>query len=406
MRGTGILTVPSSSVVIESDLSGLETEWKRLFDEAGRPNPFHSWEWHQSWAETQVHRIRPVVIVERFPDGRFAGLLPLQEVRHRGLRQCELLSQGSGADELDCLLHPHASPGAAHRLIERALALSWQVCRWESMSPASHLVSALQDESNHRPLTAAFEAGEELPYLPLPLDFGDLLAQHSVNFRSEIRRRRRNLERHAGPVELRSALQSEEVALAVNILFDLHNRRRQQKMDTGIFEDESLRRFHRHVAMRLARQRLARIYVLHVAGEPVAALYGFEARQRFYYFQSGWNPDWSRLSPGTVLLSMIIEDCIARGIRQFEFLRGTEGYKSRWTDHARSTVNLMAARGFIAQTYLKSRNLWRRMILGDATSRIVHSSKFVTPLENTLHPHGMEHKSHPRAASGKSKSAS
>lgn len=381
--------MPSTTFAIEPDLSGLETEWKRLFDESGGPNPFLSWEWHQSWAESQRARVRPLIAVERFPDGRLAALLPLQEVRHRGLQQWELLSQGSGADELDCLVHPQAPAHTPHRLVDAVLALRWQVCRWEAMGPDGHLVAAMRHRALQDPAGIMIEAGETLPYLPLPARFDDLLAQHSANFRSEVRRRRRNLERHGGPVRLHVATSTEEVATAINLLFTLHNQRRQQKQDTGIFEEESLRQFHRMVALRLAGKRLARIYVLTVSGSPVAALYGFETRQRFYYFQSGWNPQWSRLSPGTVLLSMVVEDCIARSLRQFEFLRGVEEYKARWTDKARPTLNILAARGWVARSYLHSRNLWKhrlgaRSAPAPATPEQEHSLELALHSRRTL----------------------
>lgn len=350
--------MPTTTFSVEPELSGLEHEWKRLFDESGCPNPFLSWEWHQSWVESQRGRIRPLVAVERFPDGRLAAVLPLQEVRHRGLQQWELLSQGSGADELDCLVHPQAPTALPQRMVDTVLALRWQICRWEAISLHGHLAAALRQRASNHPGSLVIEAGETLPFLPLPARFDDLLAQHSANFRSEVRRRRRNLERHGGPVRLHVATSAEEIATALHLLFTLHNQRRQQKQDTGIFEEESLRHFHRQVTLRLAGKRWARIYVLQVNGIPIATLYGFETRQRFYYFQSGWNPQWSRLSPGTVLLSMVVEDCIGRGLRQFEFLRGVEEYKTRWTDKARPTLNILAARGWTARSYLHSRKLW------------------------------------------------
>jgi len=359
-----LLTQPMQppTISIESDLPALEAGWKRLFEEAGRPSPFLSWEWHQSWTETQQRRIQPQVVVGRFPDGRLSGLLPLQKVRHRGLKQVEFLTHGSGADELDCLLHPQAPNHTTHDLIGTVLTLPWQVCRLETMSPRSHLAMGIESNHGDWPSALMTEPGEALPYLPLPPTFDDLLAHQSANFRSEIRRRRRNFERHGGATQLRSAQLPEEISTAIEILFDLHNRRRQQKQDIGIFEEESLRRFHRHVALRLAKQHLARVYVLYVADQPVAALYGFESRQRFYYFQSGWHPGWSHLSPGTVLLSMVIEDCIGRGLKQFEFLRGEEGYKSRWTDSARPTIDLLMVQGVVAKTYLHARAVWRHMI--------------------------------------------
>lgn len=356
--------------VIFSQVAALEQPWKLLFDESGRSNPFLSWEWHQSWTDVFQGRLQPMVLGAFFPDGRLAGLLPLQQVRHLEMRQLEFLSCGSGADELDCLIHPQASPSLAGQLLQHALSTPWQLLRLETVNRDSLLAAELA--SSAPPATLRIEAGETLPYLPLPDSFETLLLQHSSNFRAEIRRRRRNLERRGGPVLLHCAECPQEVAAALHCLFGLHNSRRQQKHEAGIFEDPRLREFHFRVAERLAHQKMTRVYVMYVAGEPVAALYGFVARRRFFYFQSGLAPESGHLSPGTVLMSLVIEDCIRRGLQQFEFLRGSESYKSRWTACSRPTVNVMMARGLVGRTYLRLREAHRQWIRTEAPATGPH----------------------------------
>jgi CelD/BcsL family acetyltransferase involved in cellulose biosynthesis len=42
-----------------------------------------------------------------------------------------------------------------------------------------------------------------------------------------------------------------------------------------------------------------------------------------------------------VLVGHCIEDSIRRGLREFDFLRGPEAYKSHWTSTQRETVTLV-----------------------------------------------------------------
>src|SRR6185312_7118546 len=102
-------------------------------------------------------------------------------------------------------------------------------------------------------------------------------------------------------------------------------------------------------------------YLLRTPGQVVAALYGFEAGGRFLYFQSGFDPEFSSLSPGTVLLSAVMEDLIAGGVTRFEFLRGDERYKGRWTTEARHTIRLECSLGPLGAAFLRARNLRRRL---------------------------------------------
>lgn len=336
-------------------LAGWERAWKHLHRAARPLNPFLSWEWMSSWAASG--RCEALVVGEAFPDGSLAGLLPLERARRRGLAQLQFLAQAAGGDDLDCLLHPAAPPDTAERLLLAALARArWDLIRLEGLRPDAHLRLALQAVANTGVLRRLqLEAGEWLPSLELPLSFEALLASHSPNFRAEVRRRRRALLRRLPQATVECAQSPAAMAAALEHLFRLHNQRRGQKLDRGIFESARLRAFHAAAATKLAAVGQARIYLLRTPAAVLAALYGFQAEHRFLYFQSGFDPALAELSPGTVLLSAVIEDCIRRGTRRFEFLRGDERYKSRWTSERRLNFNALAARSWSGAAFLALR---------------------------------------------------
>ena len=47
----------------------------------------------------------------------------------------------------------------------------------------------------------------------------------------------------------------------------------------------------------------------------------------FYLYNSAYEPDAARLSPGLVLVSHLVERSIDEGLEVFDFLRGPERYK-------------------------------------------------------------------------------
>jgi CelD/BcsL family acetyltransferase involved in cellulose biosynthesis len=69
-------------------------------------------------------------------------------------------------------------------------------------------------------------------------------------------------------------------------------------------------------------------------------VYGVELSRRFYYYQSGMDPDWSARSPGLVLLGKTVEDAYARGLGDYDFLRGAEPHKLDWASDRRETCAL------------------------------------------------------------------
>ncbi|MGH9474733.1 MAG: GNAT family N-acetyltransferase [Terriglobales bacterium] len=338
-------------------LAALERGWKQLQRRVGVTNPFLSWEWQSAWAAQLPRGVAPVVVAQPFPDGSLAGLLALQWRRHQGLAQLEFLGEGSGGDDLDCLLDPRAPAGTAERLLAAALRQRrWQRLRLESADAGGALAQLPWVRT---------EAAEWLPTLELPASFDAYLAAQSPNFRAEIRRRRRRFVRQWPQARLDCAAAPAAVAAALPHLFRLHNLRRTQHAAAGIFESPRLRAFHLRAAPGLAALGVARVYLLRTPETILAVLYGLEAgpagARRFLYFQSGFDPAATAFSPGTVLLSAVIEDCMARGLRSFDFLRGEEGYKARWTSARHSSLRLLAVRGAVGTAWLRLREGWHWM---------------------------------------------
>jgi hypothetical protein len=63
-------------------------------------------------------------------------------------------------------------------------------------------------------------------------------------------------------------------------------------------------------------------------------MYGFSVGRNFFFYQSGFDPAYSRFSVGTLLLGSAIQASIQTGHSKFDFLRGAEPYKRLWTDNS------------------------------------------------------------------------
>src|SRR5690606_31077933 len=63
----------------------------------------------------------------------------------------------------------------------------------------------------------------------------------------------------------------------------------------------------------------------------IGTFYGFVSSNRYAYFASGIDPNFSKYSIGTVLMAKVIDYSISKGYKYFDFLRGTEDYKFKWT---------------------------------------------------------------------------
>ncbi len=75
---------------------------------------------------------------------------------------------------------------------------------------------------------------------------------------------------------------------------------------------------------------LLRCYRMRYAGETVSVWYGFASRGRYYAYLTGFDPEFSRYSPGQVLLAYSMRAAINEGAEKYDFLRKTEDFKHRW----------------------------------------------------------------------------
>ncbi|MBV9491773.1 MAG: GNAT family N-acetyltransferase, partial [Verrucomicrobia bacterium] len=132
-----------------------------------------------------------------------------------------------------------------------------------------------------------------------------------------------------------------------NQLVTLHTLRWQSAGSPGIFGTDYYRRFFLAGFTGLARAGLLRLLTIRLDGKPIAVTCGFAQRRHYYHFITGYDPEWSSLSPGTLAVYVALRAAVHEGAVCFDFLRGKEAYKYRWgaQDHPTYRRRLRPMRG-------------------------------------------------------------
>lgn len=68
----------------------------------------------------------------------------------------------------------------------------------------------------------------------------------------------------------------------------------------------------------------------------MAAWLGWRIGRRYAFFQSGFDPAWSRHSPGLLLVAHTIRQAIEEGAEEYDMLLGDEAYKARFRPEHRA----------------------------------------------------------------------
>jgi CelD/BcsL family acetyltransferase involved in cellulose biosynthesis len=116
----------------------------------------------------------------------------------------------------------------------------------------------------------------------------------------------------------------------LSALIRLHEARWKTRGMGGVLCDPTVQQFHRAAASGLLSRGVLRMYALRLGGRIIGGYYGFQHARRAYAYLGGFDPEFERYSPGTVLIGHAIEEAIREQADEFDFLRGCEAYKYTW----------------------------------------------------------------------------
>ena len=333
-------------------------EWRALNARARAGNMFLSPDWLEPWwAHFGDGREQQIICVRE--GGRLIGLLPLfgETVRLGGIevRRIAFLGDGeTGCDYLDAIAEPGREREVLDHCLEALMKLPWDLCDldgvWRESFTAGQLAARFPPRGGEVQRDARLRY--VCPHIPLTGSYDQYL--QGLSRRENLRRREKWIVRQPG-VSISCAKSPEEAARATDEFLQLHRARWAVEGGSDGLTDDRHEQFHREASQRLAQSGALRMYTLYAARRPVASVYGVVHGDKFNYYQSGYDPNWASRSVGLVLLARTVSDAFAEGLREFDFLRGNEGYKGEWARGERWTIELRlwrGARGRAARTAL------------------------------------------------------
>ncbi|NLX18335.1 MAG: GNAT family N-acetyltransferase [Desulfobulbus sp.] len=174
------------------------------------------------------------------------------------------------------------------------------------------------------------------PYISLDTDFEGVFGQLGSKSRSNIRNKYRRIIRGGG--EFVAATDPDSRQHLLEALFHLQAKRSDERKIESTFVGSRVEHLHRQLAVHSDNSIF---YAIVVQDEPIAIQYGFEFGQRYFAYQIAHDPEFGHWSPGAVLVMHVLETCCKKGLEEFNFLQGGEGYKSTWTTEARPLYQLV-----------------------------------------------------------------
>jgi CelD/BcsL family acetyltransferase involved in cellulose biosynthesis len=334
------------------ELARYADDWERL---AGGV-PFRSWTWLAHWwrhygpqSETESLRTRLATLCVFDDADALVGIAPwyldCSAMRGRALRPL-----GSGevcSDYLSILCQPGREEAVvaavADWLVENAAgdepdAVRWDLLQLDGIDANDRTMARLVDHLSAAGCSVHRRSQANCWRLDLPTTWDDYFASLGKHLRRDVRRLERELG--AGRVALHVATRLDELPRAMEILVDLHQRRRTMLGERGCFASARFAAFHRDVAAELLRCGQVQLYWLEIDGRPAAAEYHLVGDGMLFVYQSGIEPQLLEYKPGYLINLMILRRAIEQGYRAYDFLRGDEPYKARFGAQPRPSLEL------------------------------------------------------------------
>lgn len=356
---------------IPDDLSLLR-RWDDLVLQMERPEVFYTSEWALAVQSAYQASLKPLLFLGYDYDD-LMGVACL--AADPGERNVSFLA-ATTADYCDFLSHPQRRTEFVEKVLAELRRLEARNLVFASLPADSATPAALR--------TAAKNYGLHLYMRPACLcaqvELGSReqrqeLKTNLTGYR-KFRRYLRAMEREA-PVTFVHLQSQAQIQAALPDFADAHVARFQATQRVSFLSTPERRFFLEELARRFSDTSVVTLSMLMIGDRPVAWNYGFQFHGSWFIYQATFDSREEEHSPGHCLLSRIVsEACDMDGMKVVDLGVGGEGYKERFGNRTRQTLDV---------TMTKSRSRYLREIVRHrAASALKRSPKVESAVRRLL----------------------
>lgn len=323
--------MPMEFVFVESEWAGLKKEWNDLLSRSAADSPFLRWEYQSAWWRHRgggEHPSATLHIAVWREDGEIRGIAPFMRIETDNGPELHLIGSVEISDYLGLIVPPEFLSSFVEKLFNALAAMpfdTWKRMELCNLHPSADTIPILEREVEKHGWRGKVEPLQVCPVIILPESWDRYLETLDKKQRHEIRRKLRRAEEGEEKMNLRLASGANLPDAVEDFLRLMAYDPRKAAFLTPVMRDQF-----RELAAAAQDAGMLQLAFLEVNGRLAAGFFNFDYRDRIWVYNSGMDPEFSSLSPGWVLLALILRQSIAQGKREFDFLRGNESYKFQW----------------------------------------------------------------------------
>jgi CelD/BcsL family acetyltransferase involved in cellulose biosynthesis len=299
-------------------------EWGALLARDPDRQIFATPEWNRLWWE-EFKGDKDLFILTLRNRGEIRAIVPLYRKPEDGRKILRFV----GGIDLSDYLGPICSVDdredvaetLAHWLVETDV--EWDEFDAHNMPVPFGFAEFLVDRADRQGLDFQLEQEETAALLPLPKSWEEYLAGLDSKERHELKRKRKRLARDFPDAMVRAATE-ESLDRDLKSFIEMHRGAEGMK---GHFMRPEIASFFERIAHSFMPLGWLRLDLFEIGERALASTFSFVYNDNLYLYNSAYEPELARLSPGLVHVSELVGRSIGEGLRIFDFMRGPERYK-------------------------------------------------------------------------------
>lgn len=323
--------------------NGLVASWRAL-ELQSKPYVFQTYDWNAYWFSRVAigeGYIKPCIVVVS-SNAKPIAIFPFGICSQFGFKKIEFL--GGYLSDYNSPLYDRSV------LATEVLAVLWRDV--ERILPKYDLLNLtrmpLLYAEKENPIISVLSAKYESTSYNANLVEGWEIFKNRlpVRFKKDNTRMRRRLA-EAGVLEFKVVSEESQYSRVIDQLLELKERRYLETGVRNILRNSNVRRFYEE-SMKLngvsVKTHLAGLFLNDTL---IACHWGLLYDKRYYYLVPSYaSGEWSKYSPGRLLLENLVEWSIGEGVNTFDFTVGGEAYKDIWCDSEMPLYQLRKAKTF------------------------------------------------------------
>lgn len=322
----------------ERDFNGIKDKWNSLKASLNYSSPFQTWEWsYLYWKYFGANKELQILV---FTDNnKLVAIFPFWIRKLFGINILEPIGT-RGTDYINLLLN--------QTRLDEVLNIFY---KW-FLKSANDLIN-VEDFPSTAPYLASFlESAKKLKFaeyvnptycpcyrINLPTTRQEYLNTLSNRSRKDTEYYRRYCSNDFNSVEFIRGKYTD-----IDTHFVLHQKSRSVKNDIGTYKLLEGRLFMKEFTYAMDVSKNLSLRFLSLNNNVVASILGIEEDTKRFNISIGYNPDYRKYRPGTLLYGYDIEDCIHRNLTTYDLSRGSDAYKIRMGTERNYNVRAIVAK--------------------------------------------------------------